>query len=451
VFALLPAQGIAQIRTPPVRRGTATPVDFISSIAIDVTVRVGSAPTLGRGAQSQVTGGDFIEGTLTLVKPAVANGVTIKMASSNINVAATPNVVFLAGEVAKRFKIGTYVVTQDQLITFWATAGGDTASTVLLVRPPRLSRVSLSASDAQGGDTLAGTLTFTGAPSAIGMSSAKVTSDNPAVYVPYTVTVPNGANVAPFRVIVRPVAQLTAVTITATFAGEAVDTRLMVRPPVLVSANVCNTNCFDQWPLPAALNVTVILSGPAPAGGVTVKLTHTAPASVQIPPGTIVPQGQKYVQVPFVVAWGTPLFTATVTASAGDIVVGDGFSVTLPDLSITKFDLFDKFNNAITKPPALDPFNACVPIGITGPQGTLSVTTPLPAYTVRFDYKLSSGTGRTAQVTPTGTSIYNTRACFQISGVPQGQYFDLEAMVDDANVIPEYKESNNNLKKRFTP
>lgn len=449
VLALWPVHSFAQLRTPPRGSAAAAPVDVITSIAIDLTVRVGSTPALKK-VQAQVTGGDWIEGTLTLVNPAVANGVTIKMTSSNINVAATPNVVFAVGEASKRFRIQTWVVHQDQPITFWATAGGDTASTVLLVRPPRLSRVSVSASEAQGGDTLAGTLTFTGAPSAIGMSSAQLKSDNPAVYPPYSVTVPNGASVAPFRVITRPVAQMTTATISATFAAETVSTRLTVRPPVLVSAKVCNNNCLDQWPLPAALYVEVVLSGAAPTGGVAVKLTHTAPAAVQIASAAIVPQGQRYVRVPFAVPWGTPLFSATVTASVGAIVVGDGFSVTYPDLSVSQFALFDKFNNAITKPPQLEPFTVCVPIGITGPQGLVSVTAPLPAYTVLFDYKLSNGTGRTARVAPTGVG-YNTRACFQMSGVAQGQYFDLEATLDDTNVIPEFKENNNTLKKRFSP
>jgi hypothetical protein len=398
-----------------------------------------------------VTGGDWIEGTLTLVRPAVANGVTIRMASSNISVAATPNVIFDAGEASRRFRIRTVVVTQDQPVTFSATAGGDTATTVLLVRPPRLSRIALTASEAEGGDTIPGTLTFTGAPSAIGMSAAQVRSDNPAVYAPsFSVSVPNGASVAPFRVIARPVTQVTTVKISGSFAGETVATQLTLRPPVLVSGNVCNTNCYDSWQLPASLDVHVVLSSPAAAGGVAVKITHTAPPAVQIPSAAIVPAGQRSLRVPFLVPWGTVPFTATVSTSSTNQVVSDGFSVVLPDLSFPGgFQLFDKFGNAITKPPALEAFAACV-TWITHTNGSLHVTMPLPPYTVLFDYKLSDGPGRTGRVTPTG-SYQLPRACFQMSGVEQGEHFDLEAFLDDANVITEKSETNNKLKKRFAP
>jgi len=153
-----------------------------------------------------------------------------------------------------------------------------------------LTSFSLSPTSVVGGQASTGVVTLSSAATGSGLT-VTLTSGNPAVVgVQPSVTVAAGATSASFPVTTAAVATSTPVTLTASAGSVNRTATLTVTPapaPKLSSLTL-NPSTLRGG---AASTGTVTLTGPAPAGGVVVKLTSsktsvaTAPASVTVAVG----------------------------------------------------------------------------------------------------------------------------------------------------------------------
>ena len=162
-----------------------------------------------------------------------------------------------------------------------------------------LAGVSVSPASVIGGQQAAGVATLTSAAPAGGIIVDLSTGD-PAVTVPATVTVNAGASSANFTITTSPVATASTATITAIYNGVSKSASLSVKPPVLSSLTLNPTTVVGG----NSSTGTVTLSGKAPLGGIVVKLSSSKPSRASVPPSVTV-------------AAGAASATFTVTTTAG--------------------------------------------------------------------------------------------------------------------------------------
>jgi IPT/TIG domain/PQQ-like domain len=150
-----------------------------------------------------------------------------------------------------------------------------------------LSSLTLNPTTVVGGSTSTGTVTLSG-PAPSGGAVVSLISDNPSVAsVPATVTVSAGQTTASFTVTTSAVSTATRVTITASYGTGRVSATLTVNPPSLVSLTLVPNTVRGGTPSTG----TVVLNGPAPAGGVVVRLSSSNPILVNVPSSVTVAAG----------------------------------------------------------------------------------------------------------------------------------------------------------------
>jgi hypothetical protein len=155
-----------------------------------------------------------------------------------------------------------------------------------------LSSVSLSPTSVTGGNSSTGTVTLSG-PAPTGGAQVSLSSSNTAVArVPSSVMVAAGATSASFTVSTSAVTSPTTVSISASCGGASRSASLTVTPvpppaPTLSSLTLNPTSVMGG----KSSTATVILSGPAPAGGAQVSLSSSNTAAARVPSSVTVAAG----------------------------------------------------------------------------------------------------------------------------------------------------------------
>lgn len=151
-----------------------------------------------------------------------------------------------------------------------------------------LSTLALTPSTLAGGKASSARVTLTGvAPG--GDAVVRLSSSRPDVAaVPATVGVPSPNTTRAFNIIPKPVAQPTAVEITATYGLVTQTQTLTVVPPALEQLYLTPTTIIGGCGTSAG---KIVLTGNAPAGGSVVPISNTnpqvsAPATVTVAAGT---------------------------------------------------------------------------------------------------------------------------------------------------------------------
>jgi hypothetical protein len=177
---------------------------------------------------------------------------------------------------------------------------------------PVISSLSLNPSDVTGSASSQGTVTLNrSAPQ--GGALINLTSSNPAVVTPSTVTVPAGQTQASFTVSTQPVPNDVQATITASYRNSSKSAVLTVRRPRLLSINLQPESAIGG----SSVTGTVSLNGPAPSGGVVVSLTSSNTNAAVVPSSVTIPSGQNsagFTVTTKLVNSSTPV---TITASYG--------------------------------------------------------------------------------------------------------------------------------------
>ncbi len=185
---------------------------------------------------------------------------------------------------------------------------------------PALASLTVDPPVVRGGDGATGTAMLDG-PAPAGGVGVSLTSSSALARVPSTVTVAAGATTATFPVTTSAVDGSTPVTLTASQGGIARTATLTVTPDVpppspvrLAALTVVPDAVVSGQPSTG----TATLTGPAPAGGLTVALSTSLP-SVTVPAQLTVPEGSTSAAFPIATEQRATTAAVVVTAVGGGV------------------------------------------------------------------------------------------------------------------------------------
>ncbi|MCX6613344.1 MAG: hypothetical protein NTW74_21155 [Acidobacteria bacterium] len=277
--------------------GMALPAD-----AIAVVFAPGNAPAAAVSSISlssaNVAPGATVQVTVSLGGPAPAGGVNLSFLSTNPALVATPAAVSIPADqssVTFPVVVGGVGMTVPTMLKLYVSDGTYSRVTAVTITPVvKLSGVNVN--PVEGGFNTSGSVQLS-IPAQAGGAVVTLASGNPAlVTVPASVTVVPGAVVAGFTATTTSVATATAVPVTASFNGATFTTNLTLSPaPVVSLSSLTFPEVVGGQPVNGSLLLT---NYPRNAGGATITLTSSDPATVQVPATVTVPQGQVYVTIP---------------------------------------------------------------------------------------------------------------------------------------------------------
>jgi len=370
--------------------------------------------TVGPGT---VVGGNQATATITLGVPAATN-LEITLKSLNNDVAqfgahfqaiGTSQLTIPQGNIQATYPVRTFGVLTSTSVTLTATSGGDTAQTTLTVIPAAVKTLVIAPAKLIGGTGATGTVTLDGlappgsgvvvplslspvreaAPrtGTSGLSQAAIPihpGDSP-VSIPATVNVPAGGSSTTFTISTTSVAADVSMQIVAGFAGSS------VRAPTIADGT-SNTLLFGESstsPAAATLTIlapkvsalslsppsvpggsgvigTVVLTSPAPSGGLPISFFAGSSSDIALPPAVSVPGGTDRTTFKIMTQPSTVPHSATIVATTQANVKQIGILPHLEDGSV---------RNAGGTPT--DP----VIVG-TSVSATLSITPTPPPFTI---------------------------------------------------------------------
>jgi hypothetical protein len=273
-----------------------------------------------------VVGGISSTGIVTLSGPASPGGALVSLFSSNAAAAQVPaSVTVPGGASSTSFTVTTSPVASNTSVTISAVYNMVTQSAALTVTvsTATLSSISLSPETVVGGSPSTGTVTLSGPAPLGGALLTLFSSNTTAAQVSASVTVPGGASSASFSVTTSPVSSNVKPTISAAYRGTNVSARLTVMAPVLAAHTINPNSVPGETPSTG----TVILSGPAPAGGMVVTLSSNNQV-VQVPASVTVAAGATTATYTLTTSAVTSARTVTISARGGYVTVRADITVT---------------------------------------------------------------------------------------------------------------------------
>ena len=220
---------------------------------------------------------------MTLPYPATAGGITVDLVSSVPTVGSVPTTLtFPAGQTSAVFTL-TATDTGNTVITASKSGFVSSQAQVSVVPPPTLT---LTPGQLNLGVERSASVTITSSVPAgdSGLNVVLSSSDNGIATVPASLVIPKGSNSAAFTLTTK---ALGTASITATANEFTIGSTLVKVRPVSI-------NLPTGALVAPGLNrsVPVMLSDPAPAGGLEVTLTSANSATATVPASITVPEGQ---------------------------------------------------------------------------------------------------------------------------------------------------------------
>jgi hypothetical protein len=194
------------------------------------------------------------------------------MTTTHPDVAAPPpSITVDAGTSAAGFAVPvTPVETRTNVTITASTTATDTQAAILVVEPPVLTGITVTPTVFVGGETATVGAAINAPAPAAGSSIAVDTSDHAVAPAPAPIVIPAGGTAGQTPLATAPVTSATPVVVSGTLDGITRSTTITLDPPpvtitglTLAPASLVGSNDATG---------TVTLSGPAPAGGVTVTL-----------------------------------------------------------------------------------------------------------------------------------------------------------------------------------
>ena len=227
---------------------------------------------------SSVTGGESSVGTVTLLYAAPLGGEVVNLKSSDPSTTVPTSIMIAAGATQGTVPITTTPVSTVTTVTLTATAGSASVTATLTVNPPLLNGLSLSPTNVGGGAMSTGSVTLNGTAPTGGIL-INLASNNANATVPVSVTVPKGASTANFTITTVPVSGTKTATITAT-QGAIVESAILTIGPLAAELFRLNPDAVIGG---TSSSGTIVLNGPAPPGGVVVKLSSSLTSVATVP------------------------------------------------------------------------------------------------------------------------------------------------------------------------
>jgi PKD repeat protein len=323
-------------------------------------------------APTSVMGGTPATATVLLSGPAPAGGADVTLTSSYLSIATVPATINIPeGATSGTFTVTTLPQTYSTSTTISAAYHGLTKSAYLTVTlSATLSSISVSPAVLEGGGSATGTVYLnTTAPS--GGAVVVLSSGNGAANVPASITITAGLSSASFTIATTAVTALTAVTISGTYpAATTKTTNLTIAPsPTPLSVTLAPSTVTGGNPATG----TVLLSGPAPAGGAVVALASSLTSSATVPASLSIPAGASSGTFTVTTLAQTATQIATISASFNGLTASAALTVTkvLPVGNAT-------FDAALKVPRCLTAGTFCDTGGMIDGRGPLGPETGTP-------------------------------------------------------------------------
>jgi dipeptidyl aminopeptidase/acylaminoacyl peptidase len=237
---------------------------------------------------ASILGGSPATGVVTISAAAPKGGAVVQLASNSASVLLPTGVSVPAGSASVAFQVTTTAVNTQTPATITAGTDLNAKSFTLTLNPASLAGVNVTPNPIVGGYTSSGTVLLNG-PAGPDGTTVTLTSSNPAVEVPASITVPAGKTFTTFAASTMPVLSKTTASITATLNGTTASTTLSVTPAVLSGLSVSPQSIAGGEFASGIVNIT----GPAPTGGVTVYLSSSQ-KFVTVPSSVVIPSGQNF-------------------------------------------------------------------------------------------------------------------------------------------------------------
>jgi len=264
------------------RLGALRPVlATLACLAVSASIHAQSVTSLTLNPVS-VFGGKTTKGTVTLSAVAPSGGLKVSLLSNHSFAQVPTSIQVAAGSKTGAFTIQTSPVLTLSTATITAKGGGKSAAATLEVKVVKITALAFDPTQATGGTKLAGKVTFSSVPAP--KLALKVVSSDPAVLADtFVVPTPAGSTLS---ILLRtvPVAKDTTCKVQLSGASACPTATIVVLAPRL-SVTLTSTSVKGGQ----SLQGTITLDGPAPKGGLTVKITDdspsVAPASISIAEG----------------------------------------------------------------------------------------------------------------------------------------------------------------------
>ena len=246
-----------------------------------------------------VIGGAGSTGYIGLNDKAPSGGITVNVSSNNGAASVPATVPIAEGNFGATFAISSSAVLTATTATISAKYAGATKTANLTVNPLNILSVNLSPTSVTGGvSTTLNKVTMSAVAPAD--TVVNLSSSDPGVSLPASVTVAAGTSVSPvFTITTSLVSATTPITISASYNG-VIKTATLTVSPIVATPSLSPTAVVGG--VSTTLN-KVNLSVPAPAGGVSVNLTSSDPG-VGVPASVTVAAGMT----------SSPYFTITTSA-----------------------------------------------------------------------------------------------------------------------------------------
>jgi hypothetical protein len=255
---------------------------------------------------------------------APAADVSIVLRSSNAQAATVPgSIAVRKGQTQATFTVTIGKPAATTTVSITALYSGSTAGGNLIVQvaaAPRVQRIGLNPSAIEPGGKVLAVVYLNAAAPAGGQAVSLSYSPSSAVSGPASVTVPERSSATEFQLTAGTPAAQTPVVVKAAIQQGSATATLTVKG----SAPIVPTHAFIN---PGRLRagetgtLTVDLSGPAPAGGISVNLTCSAVGALNVPASARVPAGETRTNVSVSVKAADKSGTVRVTATAAGVSV----------------------------------------------------------------------------------------------------------------------------------
>jgi hypothetical protein len=249
----------------------------------------------------------------------VAGGLVVKLGSSNTTAATVPASILVKLDALQRsasFTVTHLPVTYSQGIVISATCAGQLYSADLQINPFQIQGISANPSSFAGGSKSVGTVTLNAKPgSKAGSQIVHLLKSQNVIGVPLNCTVPLGSATGTFSITSSTVTVTTQATITGNLGTSSQQATVTVQAPALESIAVKPTSVVGSSS--TAVTGGILLTGPAPAGGIVVQLTSSNPTVVRLPASVTVPAGKSSVSFKVGHAKVTQTVAVTLTATSG--------------------------------------------------------------------------------------------------------------------------------------
>ena len=288
-------------------------VSMAANSSVTLSLFAGQATILTAVAMNPaiVVGGNSSTGTVTLSGPAPADGISIALSSNNPSATVPATVTVAAGSSATTFTVTTIAVASSATATITASYNSVNKTSLLTITPViALSAVSLNPTTVTGGNSSTGTVTLNAAAPTGGIPVA-LSSNNSSAVVPASVTVSAASSTATFTLTTTAVASSATATITASYNSLNKTAAINITPVIALSAVSLNPTTITGG---NSSTGTVILSAPAPAGGIAVALSSNNSSAV-VPASVTVSGGSSTATFTVTTKTVTSSTAATITAN----------------------------------------------------------------------------------------------------------------------------------------